>query len=378
MHSNIAGDNAIDGGLTLNDTALVPGTLTLSGLEHLHRPDDRRGRHPGPGAERFHRAEPDDCLGQRHDAGRHGRRPRTSTSGRPDPDRQRQFQRGRRDDRQQRLGHPRAGGPGLFRTLNIGGLTLNTGSMLNYDIGSGSQDVINVTNGGGLAVNGGGINLYGADGATPFSTPGTYTLLNYAGPISGAAANLSVLDPEPGRDLYLHRHRQRRGAQHRAFRSPGTAAAIRPSSGATRPIGAACRPPATAMRCVFSGSVGLSNTNDIANLNLIGLDLQQLGRGLQPQRQQHPAQRRRSSTTAAATQTIGLDIGLSGGNPTINAAAGNIVLNGVISDGGAGLGIVKTGPGISTLNGNNTYSGGTVVNQGTLQLGNNNAWAAGR
>ena len=31
LHSNISGDNAVDGGLTLNDTAVTPGTLTLNG-----------------------------------------------------------------------------------------------------------------------------------------------------------------------------------------------------------------------------------------------------------------------------------------------------------------------------------------------------------
>ena len=55
------------------------------------------------------------------------------------------------------------------------------------------------------------------------------------------------------------------------------------------------------------------------------------------------------------------------------ASAGNIVLNGVISDGGAGYGLNVTGPSALVLGGANTYSGSTSVNSGTLSLANNQA-----
>ncbi len=54
---------------------------------------------------------------------------------------------------------------------------------------------------------------------------------------------------------------------------------------------------------------------------------------------------------------------------------GNTIINGVISDGGAGAsGVSITNSGITTLNGNNTYSGRTDIgSSGFLVLGNNNA-----
>lgn len=51
----------------------------------------------------------------------------------------------------------------------------------------------------------------------------------------------------------------------------------------------------------------------------------------------------------------------------INAASGNILINGVIS--GSTI-LTKTGSFTLTLAGTNTYTGGTIINAGTLQLGN--------
>lgn len=54
-------------------------------------------------------------------------------------------------------------------------------------------------------------------------------------------------------------------------------------------------------------------------------------------------------------------------------AAGTITISSVISDGGSGFGITKTGAGTLTLSGANTYSGGTTVSAGLLQLNNSSA-----
>ena len=51
----------------------------------------------------------------------------------------------------------------LIRTLNVGGLTLNNGSLVNMDLTtSGTGDLINVTANNGLTINGGSIGLYQA------------------------------------------------------------------------------------------------------------------------------------------------------------------------------------------------------------------------
>jgi fibronectin-binding autotransporter adhesin len=51
-------------------------------------------------------------------------------------------------------------------------------------------------------------------------------------------------------------------------------------------------------------------------------------------------------------------------------AAGTINISAVISDGGNGFGLTKTGSGTLTLAGTNTYTGTTTINGGTLVLGN--------
>jgi autotransporter-associated beta strand protein len=51
-------------------------------------------------------------------------------------------------------------------------------------------------------------------------------------------------------------------------------------------------------------------------------------------------------------------------------AAGTINISAAISDGGGNFGISKTGAGILTLSGTNTYTGITTINGGTLVLGN--------
>ncbi len=93
-----------------------------------------------------------------------------------------------------------------------------------------------------------------------------------------------------------------------------------------------------------------------------------------------------SSTSA---QTIGLNLTLSAAQQ-FNAASGNLTVNGSIANGGntltvtglstttlagdiSGTGaIAKVGAGTLSLSGNNSYSGGTTLSNGTLQLGNAN------
>lgn len=74
-------------------------------------------------------------------------------------------------------------------------------------------------------------------------------------------------------------------------------------------------------------------------------------------------------TTNTAIHTVSLN-----GTPTLNVvnptAGGTteLTLNGVIGDGGLGYGITKTGNGMLTLSGANTYTGTSVVNVGTLRI----------
>ena len=267
------------------------------------------------------------------------------------------------------------GGPGAFGTLSIDSLTMNPGSAVSFDIGNIQQDLVNVNNSFSLTINGGGVKLYQADGMTQLSTPGTYTLMQYSFAMNGSPSSLSVLNPVLG-DSY-------------AFDATGGAVTVTvaaPSvwNGGGSPAfvwsntanWASGQSPSSGQPIAFGGSTGLSNTNDIAGLNLTGITFfpsagayNLTGNSIQLSGL--------ITNASTATQTIGLGIVLSGGNLAVNATAGKIVLSGVIDDGGGGLGLVIGGPGAVALTAMNTYSGGTVVNTGTLQVGNSAALGSG-
>jgi autotransporter-associated beta strand protein len=269
------------------------------------------------------------------------------------------------------------GGTSSAGTLNVGSLTLSPGSVLNYDLGLGNgKDLINVTQFSGLTVNGGGINLYQANGTTPFSTPGTYLLMNYGNGnfINGSADNLSVLNATSS-DIYTF------GATSGSL----TVTIVAPSvwTGGAQPnfnwsqnnnwsTGQAPSP-SSSQALSFSGTVGLNNTNDISGLTLSGIFFSsssafningnsiQLGGPI--------------TNLSTGTQTIGLNIQLTGGSQTVTATGNKseVVLNGVISDGGQGLGLNTAGQGTVVLGGANTYTGTTNITSGKLLLTNPSA-----
>jgi autotransporter-associated beta strand protein len=68
------------------------------------------------------------------------------------------------------------------------------------------------------------------------------------------------------------------------------------------------------------------------------------------------------------TQTISLNMQLSGATRTFNADSGDIVIQGRIS---GDQGLLKTGDGTLTFKASNTYTGTTTINSGTLVLAGN-------
>jgi formylglycine-generating enzyme len=73
------------------------------------------------------------------------------------------------------------------------------------------------------------------------------------------------------------------------------------------------------------------------------------------------------TNSSSAPQTLNLDIAIGSGDRVFDAAAGNVVVNGTLSGSGN---LVKNGPGALLLNNAQTYTGTTLVNSGTLTLGN--------
>ncbi len=265
------------------------------------------------------------------------------------------------------------GGPGGMGTLSVGSLTIEPGSVLKYDFGSGTNDQISVTTSGGLNLAGGGLYIYQADGVTPFTMPGTYTLMSYTGTLSGAETNLSVLNPDANRSY--------------TFAATGSAITLKIvsldqiwtgggnpnfnwSTNANWNSGVA---PTNGKPITFGGNVGLnSNNNSPSLLNVAGLAfIASAG----PFSLAGNAMILSGDLTnnSAATQTLGMNIGLGGGTRAIDASPGNIVLSGTISDGE----IIKTGTGTLALTASNSYGGGTILNGGTLQVNHDGALGSG-
>ena len=81
-----------------------------------------------------------------------------------------------------------------------------------------------------------------------------------------------------------------------------------------------------------------------------------------------------SGSSLALSGNISIGSGYSGRNLVLQGAStGANTITGVVSNGGATLGVVKSGMGTWTLSNANTYTGNTTVNAGTLALGATNA-----
>jgi len=98
-------------------------------------------------------------------------------------------------------GHIAPGSSGVG-TLTVGGLTLNTGSAVDFEFTDNSTfDKVAVTNSNGLIFNtGSGIDLYTTGSTTPYAPAGdhTFNLFTYNGTLGGSLANLSVLNAVGG------------------------------------------------------------------------------------------------------------------------------------------------------------------------------------
>ncbi|HET6409573.1 MAG TPA: autotransporter-associated beta strand repeat-containing protein [Chthoniobacteraceae bacterium] len=84
-------------------------------------------------------------------------------------------------------------------TLSIGTLTLASGSVLDFEFGAGGNDLLNITNAGGLTINGGAFNLFATGGVTPLTANGTYNLIGYTNSFAGLLANLTVGNSQVGK-----------------------------------------------------------------------------------------------------------------------------------------------------------------------------------
>ena len=255
-------------------------------------------------------------------------------------------------------------------TLTTGGLTLG-GGTLSYEIGAG-QDLINVTSSGGLNIGSAtAINLFDSSGTNQYVLPGSFPLMDYNGALAGSTTNLTVGNPNP---IDSYTFSTSSSVVYVNISGPsnvwtGNGSPFNWSVGGNW-VGNMV--PGNGASLGFFGAMGLSNTNDISNLSLSGIAF---GTGAGAFNISGNSVQLSGAITnlGTATQTIGLGIQLTTGTQSIYATGGNIVLNGVLSDGGSGYGFHVNGPNAVVLGAANTYTSRTSVNSGTLSLANVNA-----
>ena len=274
-------------------------------------------------------------------------------------------------------------------TLTMDGLTLNPNSTTNFEFSGGLNDLLVVNNSGGLVINGTpgsvNINLFQAGTSNSFATNGTYNLFQIAGAIGGTG--LSALT-----DANVPVGTQATFGTSGGFVTVTLAASTSnlPTwnlsgggswnvAGNWSPSGV---PNAQGQTAILGGTITGPSTVTLDGTQTLGTIA---------------FNNANSYTVATGTGgSLVLDNGTSAahlngsqGNHTISAnvvlnsnlsaavTAGSVGITGVISEGTAGKSITMNGAGTLILGNANTYTGGTIMGSGTVQVGNNASLGTG-
>ena len=260
---------------------------------------------------------------------------------------------------------------------HMGTLTLNAGSILNFQFqpnAPGSlNDQIVVDGASGLTINDGGFNLLTATGTNPndnsqrFTDIGSYNLINYSGTLGGLGiGTLSILNPAGNRSY--------------AFGDSGSWITLTIGGQGIGWNGLAGAPGnwsdsnnwnmamAQGDLLVFDGNTTIANNNDFAaNTWFSGIVFSNTassfvltGNAL--------ALAGSVENFSRSTQTIDMALVLTNGSHIFAAAAGNISVNGTVSQSGGSYGIVKTGAATLILNGTNTFTGAIEIQGGAVRV----------
>ncbi len=260
-------------------------------------------------------------------------------------------------------------------TLTMSNLTMNSGSLYDYEFNLGhpqTNDQIVVL--GDVAIGGGAFNFYEEGTTTAWTTNGTFYLVRVDGLLSGLLEDLSV-NTAPYKkytfntngvwitvDIANADFRWTGGNAVDSYWTSNDNWSVFPSAG---------------VPLIFAGSARLINTNDFAaNTKFAGLTFAANADAF-------VLEGNAVNLTSAvennspALQTINLPLVLDGFSRPFNAYSNSLVVNGVISEADGSWALLKNGAYSLTLSGSNLYSGGTFINAGTLIANHSNALGSG-
>lgn len=258
-------------------------------------------------------------------------------------------------------------------TLTIGALNLVNGAILDYEFGTPSSDLINVTTPGGLNLGGGSINLFDTGGVVPLSVNSTYVLFDYAGALTGSLSNLTIANSQVGKFYSLTDDTTNtritltvadttvtewNGSASTTWSTAGNWTAGTPNApGAVAKLG----PIPTAATTIAVdgpktvGGILFDNPNSYTVTGAAG-DTLTLSNGVAAA----------SITVSSGNHTVSAPIVLATSANATTATGTTLTLSGPIS---GTRSLIVSGTGTTVLTGANTYAG-TTINSGTLTIGN--------
>ena len=268
-------------------------------------------------------------------------------------------------------------------TITVAGLTLSTGSVLDYELNATpANDRIIVSMPDGLTINGGGFNLFAAGTLNKWTTPGTYELVQFTGAIGGTGTGaLSVLNPQNGLNyafnvgdglLRLVISATSTLSEWTAIGSGSWNNAANWSNG----IPNAQNDAANFLTALTApGTITLDGDKRVGTIQFNNANAYTLAQGTGGTLTLETGGGSAQIIVLNGDHAINAPVALASDTTIdVNNGADALSLSGSIGGGGT---LTKAGAGVLALTGTNTFQNGTVIRAGTVQIGTNTSLGSG-